>query len=243
VSTPAYAELVAAVRREGEGILTAAGMGLDAPVPTCAGWDVGAVVRHVSKVYSRIGFFVRNRVSERPESLPDLPVGEPVDVLSELLDDLISVFTETDAEAPVWTWVFDAQGSAAFWARRMAHESSVHRFDAQSAHGVEQPIDPELASDGIDEFIDVVLPRVYERMETAGPTGMVGLHSTDGGAWTLALESNDVRRVDAVGNPDASVSGPSSALLLAAWGRVPWTSLHVTGDIEVVERWSAAVNP
>jgi uncharacterized protein (TIGR03083 family) len=243
VSTPAYAELVTAVRREGEGILTAAGMGLDAPVATCAGWDVAAVVRHVSKVYSRIGYFVLNRVSERPESLPDLPAGEPVDVLRELLDELITVFTETDAEAPVWTWVFEAQGNALFWARRMAHESSIHRFDAQSAHGLEQPIDAELASDGIDEFIDIVLPRVYERMDVSGPTGMIGLHSTDGGAWTLALESNRARRVDAVSDPDVSISGPSSTLLLAAWGRVPWSSLQVAGDIEVVERWSAAINP
>jgi uncharacterized protein (TIGR03083 family) len=243
VSTPAYAELVTAVRREGEGILTAAGMGLDAPVPTCAGWDVAAVVRHVSKVYSRIGYFVLNRVSERPESLPELPAGEPVEVLHNLLDELITVFTETDADAPVWTWVFDAQGSARFWARRMAHESAIHRFDAQSAHGVEQPIDAELASDGVDEFIDVVLPRVYERMETAGPTGLMGLHSTDGGAWTLALESTGARRVEAVSDLDVSISGPSSTLLLAAWGRVPWTSLQVTGDIEVAERWSAAVSP
>ena len=243
MSTPAYAELVTAVRREGEGILTAASMGLDAPVPTCAGWDVEAVVRHVSKVYSRIGYFVLNRVSERPQSLPVLPAGEPVDVLHELLDELITVFTETDAEAPVWTWVFEAPGNALFWARRMAHESAVHRFDAQSAHGVEQPIDAELASDGIDEFIDVVLPRVYERKETAAPTGVIGLHSTDGGAWTLALESTGVRRVDALSDPDVSVSGPSSTLLLAAWGRVPWSSLQVTGDIEVAERWSAAVNP
>jgi uncharacterized protein (TIGR03083 family) len=243
VSTPAYPELVTAVRREGEGILSAAGMGLDAPVPTCEDWDVGALVRHVSRVYSRIGFFVRNRVSERPESLPDLPAGDPVDVLRELLDQLVTVFTETDADAPVWTWVFEAPGNARFWARRMTHESAVHRYDAQSAHGLEQPIDAELASDGIDEFVDVILPRVYERMETAAPTGTIGLHSTDGGTWTLALETNRARRIVEVSDPDVSLSGPSSALLLAAWGRAPWTSLNVTGDVEVAERWSAAVNP
>jgi len=242
LTTPSYPELVTAIRREGEGILAAAGMGLDAVVPTCDGWDVAAVVKHVSQVYFRVGYFVSNRVTQRPESLPDLPAGEPIAVLSGLLDELVIALTECDADTAVWTWVFDGPGGAAFWARRMAHESSVHRFDAQAAHAVLQPIDSELASDGIDELIDVIAPRIYSRDDIDGPAGTVRLQSSDSDAWQLALEPDGLRRIDVVDAPDVTASGTSSALLLAAYSRIPWTSLEVTGDADLLTRWSAAMN-
>lgn len=242
MSTPPYAELVTAVRREGEGILAAAGMGMDAEVPTCEGWDVAAVVDHVSRIYSRIGYFVSNRITSRPESVPDLPAGDPLDVLAGRLDELVIALTECDADTPVWTWVFDAPGEATFWARRMAHESAVHRFDAQAAHGVRQPIDTELASDGIDELVDVIAPRVYSRDSVVGPTGIVTLHASDNDAWHLQLQPDGLSRVEVVKDPDVSVSGTSSALLLAAYGRIPWSSLDVTGDTDLLLRWSAALN-
>ena len=41
----------------------------------------------------------------------------------------------------------------AFWARRMVHETMVHRVDAASAVGVEPELDPALAQDAIDELL------------------------------------------------------------------------------------------
>jgi uncharacterized protein (TIGR03083 family) len=242
MSAPPYAELVTAVRREGEGILAAAGMGMDADVPTCAGWDVAAVVEHVSRVYSRVGFFVSTRITVRPEADPDLPDGKPLAVLGGLLDELVAALTECDSDTPVWNWVLDAPGQATFWARRMAHESAVHRFDAQAAHGVQQPIDAELASDGIDELIDVVAHRVYTRDNVVGPTGIVTLQASDNDAWHLQLKPDGVSRIDVVKGPDVTASGTSSDLLLAAYGRVPWSSLDVSGDADLLVDWSAALN-
>jgi uncharacterized protein (TIGR03083 family) len=241
MTTPAYSELVTAVRREGEGILTAAGMGLDADVPTCEDWDLAELVEHVSRVYSRVGYLVSHRVTQRPESVPDLPDGAPLEVLSGLLDELVHTLAECDAETPVWTWVFDVPGTASFWARRMAHESSVHRYDAQASHGVVQPIDAELAGDGIDEFIDVIAPRIYGRDGVSGPTGSVALQSSDDGSWWLTLEPGGISRHDVLNEPQVAVSGTSSALLLAACGRVPWPSLDVTGDVDLLNRWTAAM--
>src|SRR4051812_19222186 len=160
MSTPSYSELVAAVRREGEGIHSAASLGVDADVPTCAQWDIAALVRHVTKVYVNTAHLLTTRATERPESRPTIPDGEPLDVFGHALDDLVAALSESEPETPVWNWS-DEPDLAAFWARRMAHESSVHRYDAQAAHGVVQPIDAELAADGIDEFIDVIAPLVY----------------------------------------------------------------------------------
>ena len=106
-----------------------------------------------------------------------------------------------------------------------------------------QPIDAELASDGIDELIDVIARRgLRPRPGVCGPTGTVALHRVRQRPWHLQLEPDGIRRIDVVNAPDVTVSGTSSALLLAAYGRVPWTSLEVTGDTDLLNRWSAAMN-
>jgi uncharacterized protein (TIGR03083 family) len=242
MTTPPYSELIAAVRREGAGILAAAQLGLDAPVPTCPDWDVEALVRHVSRVYTTAGYVVGHRVTQRPAEFPPVPEGEPLAVLESLLDDLVGALREAEADTEVWSWSLDVEPTAAFWARRMAHESSVHRFDAQIAHAMPQPIDSELAADGLDEFIDVLTPRLYDRNGGTGPQGTVQLLSTDDVSWCLGLEPDSVERLEVVSEPDASARGTSSTLLLALYGRVPWTSLAIEGDIELLNTWSAALN-
>lgn len=239
--TPAYSELVIAVRREGEGIHSAASLGLDADVPTCGGWAMDDLVRHVAAVYLNATKLVATRATEQPESKPEPPDGDVLDIFSHALDDLVTALTDADAETPVWNWS-EQPDVAAFWARRMAHESSVHRFDAQSAHGVVQPIDAELAGDGLDELIDVIAPRVYKRDELTGPTGTVALDSSDNGTWCLELEPHGLKRLDVVAEPLVTVRGTTSALLLASYGRMPWTSLDSDGDTDLLTAWSSALN-
>jgi hypothetical protein len=171
-----------------------------------------------------------------------VPDGEPVAVLSDALDDVVAALSDIDADTPVWNWSDDAPDLGLFWARRMAHESSVHRFDAQAAHGVMQPIDAELASDGIDELIEMVAPRIYRRDGVSGPTGTVALQSTDEGSWCLDLEPRSLSRLDVLSAPAVTVRGTSSALLLASYSRVPWTSLEVTGDADLLTAWSATMD-
>ena len=52
----------------------------------------------------------------------------------------------------------------------MTHESAVHRYDAQRAHGLAQPIDADLACDGMDELVDLLLPRIVRRDSPELPT-------------------------------------------------------------------------
>ena len=82
MTTPPYSELVAAVRREGAGILAAAQLGLDAPVTTCPDWDVEALVRHIVRVYTTAEYVVSHRPSQRPEEFPPVPDGEPGPICS-----------------------------------------------------------------------------------------------------------------------------------------------------------------
>lgn len=241
MGTPSYAELVTAVRREGEGIHSAASLGCDADVPTCEGWTLRDLALHVATVYTSVASVLTSRATERPER-PTLPDGEPVAIFEAALDAVITALNEADAETPVWNWTANEPHLAAFWARRMAHESSVHRYDAQSAHGVVQPIDAELAADGVDELVDVIAVGVYARDEVDGPTGTVTMASSDNGSWHLQLEPHSVTRTDPVKEPDVTVHGTSSALLLASCSRVPWTSLESTGETELLTAWAGVLN-
>ena len=239
-TTPAYAELVAAVRREGEGIHSAASLGVDADVPTCPDWAMDGLVTHVTRVYLNAANLVSSRATEQLDR-PKVPDGDPLEVFSHALDDLVAALQDADTDTPVWNWS-DQPPTAAFWARRMAHESSVHRYDAQAAHGVVQPIDAELAGDGINELIDVIVPVVYRRDSVNGPVGTIALNSSDDGGWCLDLQPQNVTRLDVVSDPSVTVRGTTSTLLLALCGRVPWTALDSDGDTDLLTAWSAQFN-
>ncbi|HEX3898873.1 MAG TPA: maleylpyruvate isomerase family mycothiol-dependent enzyme [Mycobacteriales bacterium] len=242
MTTPGYRELVGAVRTEGEALVAAARMGADAAVPTCGDWTIADLARHVWQVYANVTLFVSSRATSRPEQMPTMPEGDPIDLLARQLDELVVALEEAEADTPIWTWVFDAPEGAIFWARRMAHESAVHRFDAQNAQGIRQPIDAELAADGIDELIDLIVPRVYGRDQVEGPTGTIALRSLDGNQWLLELEPGGVRRVDLIEVPQITATGTDSALLLAAYGRIPWSSLDLAGDESLLDMWTTALN-
>lgn len=242
MTTPGYRELVGAVRTEGEALVAAARMGSDVAVPTCGDWTIADLARHVWQVYANVTLFVSSRATSRPQQMPELPDGDPIHLLATQLDALVVALEGAEADTPIWTWVFDAPEGAIFWARRMAHESAVHRFDAQNAHGIRQPIDTELAADGVDELVDIIVPRVYGRDQVEGPTGTIALRSLDGNQWLLALEPGGVRRVDLIESPQVTASGTDSALLLAAYGRIPWSSLDLAGDESLLDKWSAALH-
>jgi uncharacterized protein (TIGR03083 family) len=243
MTTLSYSELVTAVRREGEGIHAAAGLGLDADVPTCGDWDVAALVRHITRVYLSTGVILTSRATEQPQRRPEVPDGDPLEVFGNALDELVTALKDCEGETPVWNWATDQPDLAMFWARRMAHESSVHRFDAQTAHGVVQPIDAEIAGDGLDELVDVIVPRVYARDEiTTGATGTISLQSSDDGSWCLELHADGISRMDVINEPDVVVHGTTSALMLAAYSRMPWTSLKTEGDTSVLTGWSETLN-
>jgi uncharacterized protein (TIGR03083 family) len=241
VSTPSYAELGTAVRREGEALLTAASLGTDVPVPTCGQWAIADLLVHVADVYRYAALIVGQRLGEQPER-PGVPDGEPLDVYRDALDELVTALKDADPDTPAWNWTTSEPHVAAFWARRMAHESSVHRFDAQTAHGVVQPIDAELAEDGLDELVDVIVPRVYVRDSITGPTGTLVLASSDSETWYLELQPDGLARIDPPSTPDATVSGTTSALLLGCYGRIPWTSQNATGNVDLLTTWSSALN-
>jgi uncharacterized protein (TIGR03083 family) len=239
VTTPAYAELVSAVRREAESMLAAGRQDLDRSVPTCDGWTVDDLFRHVAGVFTFVSTIVHERATSRPEQV-ELPASETSsDVLAHALEELVDGLRSCDADTPMWNWSSQPD-DAAFWARRMAHEAAVHRFDAQRSFDVAQPVDADLARDGLDELVDVILPRVVARDRPSLPVGTFLFASGDDELWQVQVDDDGVRRLDALKEPDVTVRGTTSALLLAAYSRVPWSSLELSGDTTLLDGWSKA---
>ena len=136
-------------------------------------------------------------------------------------------------------WHFlPAPSPLAFWARRQAHETAVHRFDAQAARGG-TPDEPgrDFAADGIDELLRGFHARARSRVRSAEPRVLrVRASDTDGAVWTVRLtEEPPATECGEEGDADCEVSGQAGRLYLALWNRLPLP--RVTGDASVAGLW------
>jgi uncharacterized protein (TIGR03083 family) len=216
----------------------AAGPGAD--VTGCPGWNVEDLLRHCASgdLWARTIVETGNRASH------DLPADAPtgaglVPYFREGARALVQSLAATDPTASVWTFAA-ADRTAGFWYRRRAQETSVHRFDAQTAAGDAGPIAAELAVDGIDEFLTVFLPRLADAVATDGET--LHFHCTDvEGEWLIARDGDEVRVTREHAKGDVAARGSASDLLLFIWGRVPASRLEVFGDAAALDRFSQAV--
>jgi uncharacterized protein (TIGR03083 family) len=225
---------VAAIERESAALVDAA-TSLGTDVPACPGWDVAELVRHVGSAHHNAARIVGERLQEHPSRAElQAPEGvDPVDWLTASTAALAEVLRATDPATPVWT--FGSDGTAAFWARRMAQETMVHRVDVEQATGRPSVLDRELADDGIDESLHVFVPMLARA--DAGPSGgELLLHALDGRSWVLRFDVGSVA-VDADHRQaDACVQGSASDLLLWLWGRVPTDTLTLYGDPALPDR-------
>jgi uncharacterized protein (TIGR03083 family) len=238
------------LRGDAADLLAAGGRGLDAAVPTCPGWTVERLVGHVGRVYRRMAGWL---AGEPSRDVPSPPRGDAVidwtrAGLAELLAGLESAGgADSDPDARVATWAGDQP--PIFWPRRMAIETALHRWDAQSAHGDVRPIGTDLALDAVDELFDVILPsRATDGLGDENEGKTMHLHATDvtggepgEGEWLVKVEPGGFALEHGHAKGDVAVRGTASDLLLLLWNRVPADRCEVFGDAELLERWRAAV--
>jgi uncharacterized protein (TIGR03083 family) len=204
-------------------------------VPGCPDWDVRELVQHLGSVYRFHARHVVRGVTAPPEEFAaELPTDE--DLLTwfdESVDELLVVLRSLDPDSPAWNWAPHTPQVASFWPRRMALETAVHRWDAESAHRDANGFDLDVAVDGVDEGLTVMGP---SEPEPDSPTGTAVVRATDAGTeWAVRL-APDVFEVLAASpaSPDAVLEGTASALLLALYGRIPASELTTTGDQALV---------
>jgi uncharacterized protein (TIGR03083 family) len=229
-----------ALARESAVLADAAAAGTDAAVPGCPGWTVTDLLRHCTAgdAWAR-GIVATGSREGVPTELPDdgATGAALVSKFRDGADALVAVLVAADPTASVWTFS-PADRTVRFWIRRRAHETTIHRIDAETATVGATPIDPAFAADGIDEYLTVFLPRFRPALGALG--GSVQLRCTDvDGGWLVAGADVAVTREHAM--PDVVVSGRAEDLLLHLWGRRSVTSLGVSGDGALLERFVAAV--
>jgi uncharacterized protein (TIGR03083 family) len=219
------------IRREGEALLGAAEQAPGAKIRGCPGWDMGDLLWHVATVHNFWASIVEGKTAHPSDYVqpPRPDAGALPSFARAQLDNAVRVLSDADPDTEVRTWANDQ--TAGWVTRRMAHETAVHRWDAEEAAGLDARLDPELASDGVDEFLSIFL---FDKPVDAGS---VHLHATDtAGEWLVrfGFGAPVVTREHAKG--DAALRGPASDLILALWKRVPVDQLEVIGDATAVER-------
>ena len=90
------------------------------------------------------------------------------------------------------------------------------------------------------ELVDLILDLTVQRDSPELPTGTYHFVATDGSEWVVKCGPDGVERLAAPRNVDVTITGPASAFLLAAYGRVKWASLDTSGDESLLEEWSRA---
>jgi len=231
-----------AVASEGAAIGAAADGNFDRPVPSCPDWVVADLVAHMGRVYG----WVTGILSAAGQPPTGAGAEAPTDrsaLLSwydEVREKLLADLAGHDGDDPAWVFVASAPQKVGWWYRRQALESTVHRFDAQSATGRADPIDPPLASEGIEEYLTEFLPGIIRRAPVGGLSGTLHVHATDTpGEWWLDLDADglDVRREHA--KADTALRGPASGLYLWLFNRqtVEESGLEVFGNPAIVDAW------
>lgn len=240
-----HAEHVDAVAREVDAFVVAVDDGpLSAQVPTCPEWTVVDLTRHVGDFcawWSHV--LCEGNGRPKPSFTPLTDDMSAAEWVAEQGNHLLGELRSTPPDAEVWTW-HETDRSAAFVARRCSHELAVHRFDAQTARGASQPIEPVLAADGIDEMVAVLTtaPRVVRKRMGQGSGETMHLHGTDEGVeaeWLVTLHPDrvDVSREHAKG--DLAVRGAVSDIELLLYQRPTLQPVQRFGDESVLATWYA----
>jgi uncharacterized protein (TIGR03083 family) len=219
-----------------------AGRDLSARVPTCPEWTVGDLVRHVADLYVNV---VVRRL-RMPEDVPrqDLSGEEPLAALERAYATMTGEFAGRDGQDRVGQLPHE---TVYFWIRRMAHETVIHRVDAELAVAEEiRPIPRDLAVDGLDELMTDFLAevtRLFPEEFTAELTDWADrwvLVSAGDTAWrvTVRPDGAKVTRLDPPGSDEdgaaASVRAEPGALMRWLYNRGGTDLVATDGDAELI---------
>jgi uncharacterized protein (TIGR03083 family) len=249
-------------RRNRVAILAAAALGFDAPIRGCPGWDVAGLTGHMGRVYTfwlkwvreRPRAFSREAMSEiaadRDARLPGYTAwdraGFPRDSRPEGIvpfarqggDELDAALVDLQSEETVWTFVPPRQ-TAAIVFRRLAMETTIHRWDAEDAHGIAHPIDDDLARDGIDEMLMMFRDDpAYEDSKDRRHGQKILLREDPGRCrWLVSFDKSGITSSPDAGPAGATIAGTASDLWLYIMGRRRAEEMHIEGDRALATSW------
>jgi uncharacterized protein (TIGR03083 family) len=221
-----------------------------APVPTCPGWSLSQLFRHVGRGDRWAAQIIADRLDQPldPRAVEGgKPPPDPDDAILWLqggAQRLIDAVEQAGPETPVWTFL--GSRPAYWWVRRRLHEATVHRGDAALALGVDYTLHPELAADGISEWLERVASQAGRDSAPLplNDGGSIHLHATDpglgvAGEWTIHADGGRITWSHGHDKGTVALRGGAVDLLLAVVRRVPVadTDIAVFGDSGVWQSW------
>ncbi|WP_181783019.1 maleylpyruvate isomerase family mycothiol-dependent enzyme [Pseudonocardia pini] len=225
------------------------GTDLRAPVPGCPGWTLGMLLRHIGAGHRWAEEIVRTRAQDFLDDT-DLRVLEgddsgPVPDLVPGAEALAATLRAAGPDAEVWV-PFHYRHTA-FYARRFAFETLVHRVDATQAAGLPVTAAPEVVAAALDEWMELdALPAHFAlepaKREVLGVGRTLALEATDtGDAWSVDLTGEEIRWRRGTGPAAVTVRGPLTELLLLVYRRRSADGPAVSGDRALLQLWSSHV--
>ncbi|OBK88971.1 maleylpyruvate isomerase family mycothiol-dependent enzyme [Mycolicibacter sinensis] len=220
-------------------------------IPTCPEWNLTQLFRHVGRGHRWAAQIVADRLDHAldPREVVDgKPPADPdaaIDWLHDGAQRVLDAITGIGPDNPAWTFL--GPRPAVWWLRRRLHEATVHRADAALALGVDFNLSPELAADGISEWLDLVTARPGRDGQSPLAGGQsVHLHATDdglgsAGEWTISRspDTGALSWSHEHGKGSVALRGPARDLFLAVMRRVAVadTDIAVFGDAAVWQDW------
>jgi uncharacterized protein (TIGR03083 family) len=223
--------------------------GLTTNVPSCPAWQVRDLLRHQGYVHRWATAYVSVPIqAEAPEltEAEQLAGGPPDERLLAWFREghraLVRALRTAEPDVVSWTFM-PAASPLGFWARRQAHETAIHRADAQLAAGQAPSHEPDLAADGVDELIMSFFARRADPDREQAPERTLLIRATDAGRQWRAELSPDGQQVAQVSRGDgpaaATLDGPAAGLYLLLWNRcdADAAGISVTGDAGLAAAW------
>lgn len=229
------------------------GADLTTSVPSCPEWTVAQLARHVDGGLRWARDIVATRAASPPPdtALRDLSAttdddaGELGSALRAAAADLAGTLRGTGPAEQMWCPV--PGGGSAFYARRFAHETAIHRADAALALGIDYVLPVFVAVDGIEEWLELgCMPFHFDvhpwMRELLGPGRTISLHATDtGDDWLLDFTGDTITWRRGSADTTAELRGPVTDLLLVLYRRRPPTTVEIAGDAAFVDFWMERV--
>ncbi len=221
-----FADMLESIAAESRRLSDAvAGSDLEARVPSTPKWSVRDLAHHIGEVQ---WYWGQNVAAENPDErsggeLTGFP--EDTDLLAWLgwcTYTLLHALRDAGPDAPCWAWWPEPHTSGAV-ARHQAQEVAVHRWDAQGAGGpgASAPLAPALATDGVPEFVDIMIGA-----DRAALPGAVTLTATDTDAsWQVTGDDGVARS-----GRRSELRATASDLVLMLYRRLPVPDVDVVGD-------------
>ncbi|GAA1936606.1 maleylpyruvate isomerase family mycothiol-dependent enzyme [Nocardioides marmoribigeumensis] len=218
----------------------AAGAGTS-PVPGLGDWTLDDVARHTGSVHEWICEVVAHGLPDW--GYDDLMPRAPQDhsVLAawylERLSSLLELLASVPADREVWT-LFDTPPGIDFWKRRQCFETLVHRYDAEGAAGRRTPVDAAVATDGVEEALQMVRHRT--RFGSDREVRFAVRTTDTGSAWTLQVGGSlprEERTLVEGSDGDVELSGRAADLVVHLWNRPPEQPVALAGDASLWDVW------